>query len=86
MDSSSNINSEIVNFKQYIVSNKESFNKILSSIEKISEKSKIYLKSVLTKDERIDNNLLELYQFQTHGYAWFETYKISLRETYYLGL
>lgn len=88
MDSSSNINSEIVNFKQYIVSNKESFNKILSSIEKISEKSKIYFKSVLTKDERIDNNLLELYQFQTHGYAWFETYKISLRETlnWYLKL
>merc|ERR1739848_641215 len=48
----------------------------------MGEKSKLHFKSILTKDDRIDNNLLELYQFQTHGYAWFETYKISLRETF----
>ena len=40
------------------------------------------MKSTLTKDDRIDNQLLELNQFQTHGFAWFETYRIGLRETY----
>ncbi len=82
MDSSLNINSDTINFKQYIVSNKSSFTKILDHVQKISEKSKTYFKSILTKDGRIDNSLLELNQFQTHGYAWFETYKISLRETF----
>jgi (2S)-methylsuccinyl-CoA dehydrogenase len=36
----------------------------------------------LTKNNRIDNNLLESYQFESHGYAWFETYRIGLRETF----
>ena len=82
MDSSLNINSDVVNFKEYLLCNKGSFTQILDSLKKISEKSKIHFKSILSKDERIDNSLLELNQFQTHGYAWFETYKISLRETF----
>ena len=82
MDSSVNINSEILNFKQYISSNKDVFTKILKELEGVSEKTKDFLKSTLTKDDRIDNQLLELNQFQTHGFAWFETYRIGLRETY----
>ena len=82
MDSSVNINSEILNFKQYISSNKDVFTKILKELEGVSEKTKDFLKSTLTKNDRIDNQLLELNQFQTHGFAWFETYRIGLRETY----
>ena len=82
MDSSVNINSEVINFKQYISSNKDVFTKILKELEVVSKKTKDFLKSTLTKDDRIDNQLLELNQFQTHGFAWFETYRIGLRETY----
>ncbi len=66
MDSSININSEVINFKQYINSNKDVFTKILKELETVSKKAKDFLKSTLTKDDRIDNQLLELNQFQTH--------------------
>ncbi len=82
MDSTANLNSEIINFKQYIKTNNAVFINILNDLEKLSGKAKHFLKSTLTKDDRIDNQLLELNQFQTHGFAWFETYRIGLRETY----
>ena len=82
MDSSININSETINFREYLISNGETFNTILSNIEKLSLKSKNHFKSILNKDNRIDNQLLEINQFQTHGFAWFETYRIGVRETY----
>jgi (2S)-methylsuccinyl-CoA dehydrogenase len=81
MDSSANINSEIINFKQYVNSNSNVLKSILDKLEILSNKSKDFLKSALTKDSRIDNQLLEIKQFQTHGFAWFETYRIGLRET-----
>ena len=52
MDSSININSEVINFKQYINSNKDVFTKILKELEIVSKKAKD-LKSTLTKDDRI---------------------------------
>ena len=82
MDSSANINSEIINFKQYVDSNSNALKSILNKLEILSNKSKDFLKSSLTKDSRIDNQLLEINQFQTHGFAWFETYRIGLRETF----
>ena len=40
MDSSININSEVINFKQYISSNKDVFTKILKELEVVSKKTK----------------------------------------------
>ena len=81
MDSSVNINSEIINFKQYLLSNTEVLEEILAKLEIISNKSRESFKSALTKDNRIDNQLLEINQSKTHGFAWFDTYRIGLRET-----
>tara|TARA_B100001248_G_scaffold192918_1_gene148000 strand:- start:417 stop:2102 length:1686 start_codon:yes stop_codon:yes gene_type:complete len=81
MDSSVNINSEIINFKQYLLSNTEVLEEILTKLEIISNKSRESFKSALTKDNRIDNQLLEINQSKTHGFAWFDTYRIGLRET-----
>ena len=81
MDSSVNINSEIINFKQYLLSNTDTLKEILSTLEKISTKSRESFKSSLTKDNKIDNQLLEINQSKTHGFAWFDTYRIGLRET-----
>ncbi len=81
MDSSANINSEVINFKKYLVANNSTFNDVLVNLEDLSKKASNFLKSNLSKDGRIDNQLLEIYQSQTHGFAWFETYRIGLRET-----
>ncbi len=81
MDSSVNINSEIINFKQYLLSNTDILKEILSKLEHVSTKSRESFKSALTKDNRIDNQLLEINQSKTHGFAWFDTYRIGLRET-----
>ncbi len=81
MDSSVNITSETINFNKYLLENKDSLDAILSNLEILSNKSKRFFKESMTKDSRIDNHLLEINQFQTHGFAWFETYRIGLRET-----
>ena len=81
MDSSVNINSEIISFKKYLLSNTDILKNILNKLEKISCKSREAFKTALTKDNRIDNQLLELNQSKTHGFAWFDTYRIGLRET-----
>ena len=81
MDSSININSEIINFKQYLLSNTDILNDILNKLETISTKSREAFKTALTKENRIDNQLLEINQSKTHGFAWFDTYRIGLRET-----
>ena len=62
MDSSVNINAEIINFKQYLLSNTDTLRDILSKLETISVKSREAFKSALTKDNRIDNQLLEINQ------------------------
>ena len=40
------------------------------------------MNSIVSLDNRIDNTLLEKHQFEAHGLAWFETYRIGLRETF----
>ncbi len=82
MDSSANINSDIINFRKYLVANKDVYALILSNLETVAKKSNKYLVSLLKIDGKLDNNLLETNQFKTHGYAWFETYRIGLRETF----
>ena len=56
------------------------YKRILSKFESISKKSKKYLTDCCMKDGRLNSGLLEINQFKTHGFAWFETYRISLRE------
>ena len=60
MDSSVNINSEIINFKEYLSGNTDHFISILNSLENISLKAKDFLKSSLTKNDRIDNQLFAM--------------------------
>ena len=58
------------------------FDQILSELEKLSDKSKNYITNRCKLDGRISSSLLNDNQYKTHGFAWFETYRISLRETY----
>ena len=81
MDTSLSAESEI---NQSLIDNEtiiENYSVISKELEKISTKSKEFIRKSTLKDDRIDNSLLEKYQFQAHGLAWFETYIISLRET-----
>ncbi len=55
---------------------------VLANLEKLSEKAKNLLVNKCKKDGRISSSLLNDHQYKTHGFAWFETYRISLRETY----
>ena len=82
MDSTVNIESNHVNIKSFVDERIKTFELVLSELEAISKKSKDYFVKTLTKDNRIDNALLENYQFESHGFAWFETYRIGLRETF----
>ena len=59
MDSSVNINSETISFKKYLLSNTFVLKDILNKLETISSKSREAFKAALTKDNRIDNQLLE---------------------------
>ena len=82
MDSSLEIKTTTSLPKEYVNQNISVFNKILTSLETISELAKDHLKSITSKDGRISNSLLEKHQFKAHGFAWFETYRIGLRETF----
>ena len=57
------------------------YNNILDKLHILSEKAKKYLSDKCTSDGRISSKLLNENQYKTHGFAWFETYRISLRET-----
>ena len=69
--------------QEFVVENSFSvFTQILSELEKLSNKSKNYITNRCKLDGRISSSLLNDNQYKTHGFAWFETYRISLRETY----
>ena len=57
------------------------FESILTELQNLSEKIKSNLKSICLDGERVSSKLLERNQYKCHGFAWFETYRISLRET-----
>ena len=81
MDSSLNNAIKIDDIQSYVDENLDLFSKVLNSLESVSGEAKSYLVEKTSKDGRIDNSLLEKYQYEGHGFAWFETYRISLRET-----
>ena len=82
MDTSVNISDQSLkvdkNDFEHLVS---SYDTVIRELDLLSQKAKNYLNSLLVRDNRIDNKLLEANQFAAHGFAWFETYKIGLRET-----
>ena len=78
MDSSNLIDKTEI--KSEIEDKINSYDLILKKLEILSKKVSIFLKSSCIKEGRISSSLLEKIQYKSHGYAWFETYRISLRE------
>ncbi len=71
-----------ISIKKIKVSNQISnFESILVELQNLSEKIQSNLKSICLDGERVSSKLLERNQYKCHGFAWFETYRISLRET-----
>ena len=82
MDSSINKSEQIVDTNTFVNTNLNLFSNILNSLETVSSEAKSFLKEKLSVDGKINNQLLEKHQHEGHGYAWFETYRIALRETF----
>ena len=81
MDSSLEINNKLPDSKEYVDQNATVFERILSELESISKVAKENLSRNVFNNGKIDNELLEKFQHEAHGFAWFETYRFSLRET-----
>ena len=81
MDSSLEIKNKPLLAKEFISQNSTVFEKILSELESISNEAKEILSQSVCNNGRVDNELLEKSQHEAHGFAWFETYRLSLRET-----
>ena len=79
MDSS--IVSDISIKKIKVSDQMNNFESILTELQNLSEKIQSNLKSICLDGERVSSKLLERNQYKCHGFAWFETYRISLRET-----
>ena len=82
MDSSINKTEQIVDTDTFVNTNLNLFSNILNSLETVSSEAKSFLKEKLSIDGKTNNALLEKHQHEGHGYAWFETYRIALRETF----
>ena len=82
MDSSINKTEQIVDTNTFVNTNLNLFSNILNSLETVSSEAKSFLKEKLSTNGKINNELLEKHQHEGHGYAWFETYRIALRETF----
>ena len=80
MDSTTNIDGNLTNFKSLVNERISTFDSILKSLETASHKSKAYLVKILNKDGRIDNSLLETYQFESHAFAWFKLIELVLEK------
>ena len=81
MDSSLEINNKLPDSKEYVDQNATVFEGILSELESISKVAKENLSRNVFNNGKVDNELLEKFQHEAHGFAWFETYRFSLRET-----
>ncbi len=81
MDSSLEINNKLPDSKEYVDQNATVFERILSELESISKVAKENLSRNVFNNGKVDNELLEKFQHEAHGFAWFETYRFSLRET-----
>ena len=82
MDSSINKTEQIVDTNTFVNTNLNLFSNILNSLETVSSEAKSFLKEKLSIEGKTNNELLEKHQHEGHGYAWFETYRIALRETF----
>ena len=82
MDSSINKTEQIVDTDTFVNTHLDLFSNILNSLETVSSEAKFFLKEKLSTNGKINNELLEKHQHEGHGYAWFETYRIALRETF----
>ena len=67
--------------KNFVNTNLDLFENILNSLESVSAEAKSFLKEKVSSEGKVSNQLLEKHQHEGHGYAWFETYRIALRET-----
>ena len=81
MDSSLEINNKVILSKEYVDQNSIIFEKVLSELESITKVAKDTLSRNVLNNGKVDNALLEKFQHEAHGFAWFETYRFSLRET-----
>ncbi|MAZ46547.1 MAG: acyl-CoA dehydrogenase [Rickettsiales bacterium] len=81
MDSSLEIKNNPIASKEFVAQNLHVFEKILSELEAISNSAKEILSQNVCNNGKVDNTLLEKFQHEAHGFAWFETYRFSLRET-----
>ncbi len=81
MDSSLEIKKNPTVPKEFVSQSSHVFDKILSELESISNVAKEILHQKVGHNGKIDNTLLEKFQHEAHGFAWFETYRFSLRET-----
>ena len=64
-----------------ISSNISIYETLLENFEKISKKIKQDLTKACVVNSRIEPALFEKNQYLCHGYAWFETYRVSLAHT-----
>ncbi len=64
------------------------YTKVLNNLKAISLKIKNNLVKECMIENRLSSKLLESNQFECHGYAWFETYRVSLEQmlNWYLTL
>ncbi len=81
MDSSLEIKKNPIVPKEFVSQSSQVFDKILCELESISNVAKGILHQKVGHNGKIDNTLLEKFQHEAHGFAWFETYRFSLRET-----
>ena len=81
MDSSLEITNKALLSKEYVDQKSTVFEKVLSELESIAKVAKETLSRNVFNNGKVDNELLEKFQHEAHGFAWFETYRFSLRET-----
>ena len=80
MDNSA-ILEETKNKEASIKSSLDIYKEILGGFESVSNKIKSTLIKTCVVKDRLDSALFESNQFVCHGYAWFETYRVSLLHT-----
>ena len=69
------------NAQEIVNDNLGNYESILGNFEKISNDIKNKLLTDCVLEGRVDSKLLEKNQYKCHGFAWFETYRISLVQT-----
>ena len=70
------------NAQEIVNDNLGNYESILGNFEKISNDIKNKLLTDCVLEGRVDSKLLEKNQYKCHGFAWFETYRISLVQTF----